>query len=110
MNAGVLAKLVEAGACAPGCKLVTWPWSVAFAAAKTASWDSSLIIGSTAAAMFADCCPLVLNMVDVKAVDSTRESQRLWLQVIESLEESPTAAWVVGAVDSLKESWVAAQW
>ena len=77
MNAWVLAKLAEVGACTPGCKLVTWPWSVAFAAAKAASWDISLIIGSAVAAMFAACCPLVLTMVDMKAVDSTRESQQL---------------------------------
>ena len=88
MNSGVLAKLVEAGACAPGCKLVTWPWRVAFAAAKAASWGSSLIIGSTAAAILATCCPLVLTMVDMKAVDSTKESQRLWLRVDGSTEES----------------------
>ena len=57
--------------------MVTWPWSVAFAAAKAASWAIRSIIGSVAAAMFADCCLLVSTMVDVKAVDSTRESQRL---------------------------------
>ena len=72
MNAGVLAKLAEAGAYAPGCKLVTWPWSVAFAAAKADSWAIRSIIGSPAAAMFDACCPLVLTMVDVKTVDSTR--------------------------------------
>ena len=77
MNAGVLAKLVEAGACAPGCEFVTWPWSVTFAAAKAASWVIRPIIGSVAAAMFAACFPLVLTMVDVKAVGSTGESKRL---------------------------------
>ncbi len=77
MNAGVLAKLAEAGACAPGCKLVNLPWSVAFAAAKAASWVVRSIIGSAAAAMFAACCPLVLTMVDVKTVDCIRVSQRL---------------------------------
>ena len=44
--------------------------------------------------MFAACCPMVATMVDVKAVNSTRESHRLWLQVIDSSEESRTAALV----------------
>ena len=34
-------------------------------------------------------------MVDIKAVDSTKESQRLWLQVDGSLEEIQTVALVV---------------
>ena len=107
MNAGVLAKFVEAGACAPGCKLVTWPWSVAFAAAKAASWDSSLIIGSTVAAMLAACRPLVLTMVDMTAVDSTKESQWLWLRVDGSSEESRQRLWL--RVDgTLEESQTAA--
>ena len=42
--------------------------------------------------MLAACCPLVSTMVDVKAVNSMKESQRLWLQVIDSSEESWTAA------------------
>ena len=33
-------------------------------------------------------------MVDVKSVDSTKESQQLWLQVCGSSEESQTAALV----------------
>ena len=45
--------------------------------------------------MFAACCLLVLTMVDVKTVDSKRESQRLWWQVIDSLEESQIAALIV---------------
>jgi len=56
---------------------VTWPWSVAFAAAKASSWAIRSIIGSAAASMFAACCPLVPTMVDVRTVDSIRERQRL---------------------------------
>ena len=89
MNAGVLAKLVEVGACVPGSKVETWPWSVVFfAAAKVASWASRSIIGSPEAAMLAACFPLVLTMVDAEAVDSEIESQQLWLQVDGSSEES----------------------
>ena len=92
MNTGVRAKLVEANACAPDCKVAFWPWRAAFEAAKVASWDSSSIIGSAEAAMLAAFFPLVLTMVIAEAVDSAIESQRLWLQVIDSLEESWTAA------------------
>ena len=77
MSAGVLAKLVEVGACAPDCKVATWPWRAVFEAAKVASWDSSSIIGSPAAAMLAACCLLVLTMVVAEAVDSAIESQQL---------------------------------
>ena len=42
--------------------------------------------------MFAACCPLVSTMVDAEAVDSVIESQWLWLRVIDSSEESWTAA------------------
>ena len=133
MSAGVLVKLVEAGACVPGSKLVTWPWSVAFAAAKAANWDSNLIMGSVAAAMLVACCLLVLTMVDMKAVNYMEESQRFWwradssledsqqrlclrvygsleecqtaaLEVVGSLEERTTATWVRGVVNSLEES------
>ena len=84
---------METGACVPGSKVETWPWIVAFAAAKeVASWASRSIIGSPAVAMLAACCPLVSTMVDAKAFDSEIESQRVWLQVIDSLEESRTAA------------------
>ena len=37
---------------------------------------------------------LVLAMVDMKAVDSTEESQQLWLRVDGSLEESRQLLWV----------------
>ena len=57
--------------------------------------------------MFAACCPLVAAMVDVNAVDSTRESQRLCLQVIDSLEESRTAALVASGRLFGKESTAA---
>ena len=92
MNTGVLAKLVETGACVPGSKVETWPWSAAFAAAKVASWASRSIIGSAAAAMLSVCCLLVSTIFVVEAVDSAIESQLLWLQVIGSSEESRTAA------------------
>ena len=74
MSAGVQAKLMEAGACAPNFKEATWPWSAAFEAAKAASWDSSSTIGSPAAAMLAACCLLVSTMVAAEAVDSAIES------------------------------------
>ena len=56
---------------------MTWPWSVAFAASKAASWAIRPTIGYAAAAMFAACWPLALTMVDVGTVDSTRGGQRL---------------------------------
>ena len=110
MNAGVLVKLADAGACTPGCKFVTWPWSVAFAAAKAASWVIRLIIGSVAAAMFAACCPLVLTMVDVKAVNSTRESQRLCSASGRLFGRELTAALVASGRLFGRESTAALKW
>ena len=95
MNAGVLEKVAEVGACAPGCKFVTWLWSVAFAAAKAASWAIRSTMGSVAAAMFAACWPLVLTMVDVGTVESIRESQQLRSASERLFERESTAALVV---------------
>ncbi len=101
MNAGVLVKVVEAGAGAPGCKFEIWPWSAAFAAVKVASWAIMLTIGSAAATMFAACRRLVATMVEVGAVNSVRESQRLLLSG--RLVEGESIAALVGEWTALRK-------
>ena len=48
-----------------------------------------------------------MTIVDMKAVDSTKDSQRFWLQVIDSLEESRTAALVASGRLFIRESTAA---
>jgi hypothetical protein len=110
MNAEVLAKVVEVGAGTLGCKLETWPWSVAFAAAKAASWVIRPIIGSAEGTMFAVFCPLILTMVDVKAVDSTGESQRLYSASGRLFGRESTAALVASGQLFTRESEAALKW